>query len=444
MFQKLQSFWKKIWSTYRQAYKQTFKHLQPERTQDYGDTHKFNFLAVFVSKLNNLVNTEATFELESDSVLTEPLRELTENLESSRFDFTAEMLAYGDVWVFPATDSDGKLYHRYVRGGDVCIIDIDGEKVTDVLGIIDEYADEKSGKTFLLNRRHTLSDGVLTVETYVTDDNNRRCRFDLWADSESVYTFTGANGIGVGRFKSPASSRGKSPVYGVPLNFGCGETERRCFKDLELIETEFERAESKIFADPLILRKEKFGDEGYKIPEGIFPVTGRKLGDSRGGIEIFSPEIRYSAYYSKLVNDLSQYEQAVGTDRGFLTPFESVNAATATEIRRANASTVALLDKIRNAIKSGIDSVLKADALFLGVPEDLYAVKIDWFDVFADEEAQYNRLKGAVDRGIAEKTDELKWLFPNLSLEEREAKLARIKSSKNIDEDEALEKILRG
>lgn len=424
MYDKIKKFWRAFKEAYGAATGLTLSEPIKEPVQDYRDTKNVNFLNIFVQKLNNLVNTEATFELESDSVLTEPLAELLGNLESCRFEFTADMLAGGECWVFPSTDSKGKLYHRYVRLDNVVIIGTDGDNVTDVVGIIDEYFDEKSGKTFLLNRRHTLSsDGVLTVETYVTDDDNRRCRLSLWADSESVYTFTGANGLGLGRFKSPASSRGKSPVYGVPLNFGCGETERKIFCDFEEIEKEFRNARSLLFADPLILKKD--GARGWDIPENLFPIDSRGV-QNGGGIDIFSPAIRYGEFREKLIDDMRLYEQAVGTDRGFLTPFESGTATTATEIRRANASTIALIDRIRNAIKSGIDSVLKADALFLGVPEDLYAVKIDWFDVFTDEEAQYNRLANAVDRGIAEKTDELKWLFPSLSTKAAEEKLKKI------------------
>lgn len=167
-------------------------------------------------------------------------------------------------------------------------------------------------------------------------------------------------------------------------------------------------------------------------------------GASGSAIDIFSPEIRYSAYYAKLVNDMAQYEQQVGTDKGFLTPFESISATTATEIRRANASTIALIDKIHTAIKSGVEQTLKADSVFLNVSDNLFTIKFDFFDPFADETAQYQRLANAVDRGVAEKADELQWLFPSLTAEEREEKLARIESNKGVNEDEALEKVLMG
>lgn len=444
MFRKIQNFWKNFWYAATFAYNQAFKNDRKERTQSYEDTRRINFLSIFVSKLNNLANTEATFDIESDSTQAKPLKKLIKSLEAKRFDFTADMLGFGDVWVFPATDRSGKLYHRFIPKNKVTIASMDGDEVTDIFAIVDEYVDDKNNIFFLV-RRHTLDGNALTVETYTTNERYERVPFAEWSELEGIYQFLNVDSIGVGRFKSPVSSRGIEPVYGVPLTFGCEEIEEKCFKDLKLIETEFERAESKIFADPrtLIKGKDAKSREIWTMPEGVFPIT-KTAGTAGSAIDIFSPEIRYSAYYSKLVNDMAQYEQQVGTDKGFLTPFESVSATTATEIRRANASTIALIDKIHTAIRVGIEQTIKADGTFLNVSPEMYALKFDFFDPFADEEAQYQRLANAVDRGVAEKADELQWLFPSLTLDEQEKKLARIEANKNMNEDEAIEKVLRG
>ena len=61
-----------------------------------------------------------------------------------------------------------------------------------------------------------------------------------------------------------------------------------------------------------------------------------------------------------------------------------------------------------------------------------------------DEEAQYQRLANAVDRGILEKEDELKWLYPNMTDEEIADKLARISATQQTNTDQALERILAG
>lgn len=444
MFQKIATFWRAFWDALKSAYNKAFKEIPKEKTQEYRDTKRINFLAIFVSKLNNLVNTESTYEVESDSVQAEPLQNLCKDLESKRFDITAEMLGTGDYWVFPSHTDAGELFHRYVSQDRVRILDMDGENITDIIGVIDEFVDNEN-KVFFLNRRHTMEGDTLTVETYVTNERNEKAFLENWTDFEGVWQFSNANHIGVGRFKSPVSSRGLSAVYGVPLNFGCEEIEEKIFHDLEMIETEFSHGESKIFADPLILRKGKGKDglEEWQMPEGMFPISHR-AGDTGANIDIFSPVIRYSEYQGKLMDDMRQYEQQVGTDRGFLTPYDNGTAVTATEIRRANASTIALIDKVHTAIKDGVEMTLKADAVFLNVAEDLWSVSFDFFDAFEDSDSQWTRLVEAYNAGAAEVDDLTRWIFPNLTQEEIEEKLERIRNQSQVDTDSALERILNG
>ena len=444
MFKKIKTFWDAFWNAIKTAYNKAYQNPPQENTQEFTDTRRFNFLAIFVSKLNNLANIESTYDVESDSTQAEELKELCKGIEAKRFEITEKMLGEGDVWAFPAHDEKGRLYNRFIDSEFVRVVNMVGEDVVDVIGVIDQYIDSKS-RVYLLNRRHVLDGDTLTIETYVTNERNERTHLEAWAELESAYVLQGAAHIGVGRFKSPASSRGLSPVYGVPLNFGCEEIESRIFNDLELIEQEFKNAKSMIFADPLIMKngKDKNGADVWKIPENVFPIDTRG-GTATANIDIFSPAIRYSEFSAKLVSDMMQYEQQIGTDRGFLTPYESGTATTATEIRRANASTISLLDKIHTAIKNGVESTIKADAVFLNIADDLYTFKFDFFDPFEDTDKQYERLANAVDRGVAEKDDELAWLFPNLTPEERAEKIARIEESKKSSTDAAIESMLMG
>ena len=63
---------------------------------------------------------------------------------------------------------------------------------------------------------------------------------------------------------------------------------------------------------------------------------------------------------------------------------------------------------------------------------------------FEDLDKQYERIVSAVDRGILEKADELKWLYPNMTDEEIADKLARISAAQAANTDQALERILAG
>jgi hypothetical protein len=134
----------------------------------------------------------------------------------------------------------------------------------------------------------------------------------------------------------------------------------------------------------------------------------------------------------------------VGLDRGFLTEAEHTAGATATEIRTANTKTRSFVKKIQSAMFDGIKATLEADAVFLNIPLDLYEVNVDFYDSFQDETELYNRIVSAVDRGVLEKEDELRWLYPNMTDEEIADKLARISAQAQTNTDQALERILAG
>ena len=133
-----------------------------------------------------------------------------------------------------------------------------------------------------------------------------------------------------------------------------------------------------------------------------------------------------------------------GLDRGLLTEAEHTAGATATEIRTANTKTRSFVKKIQSAMFDGIKATLAADGVFLNIPLDLYAGAVEWFDTYEDYDKQYERIVSAVDRGILEKEDELRWLYPNMTDEEIAEKLARLETQNQVNTDAALEKILNG
>jgi hypothetical protein len=69
---------------------------------------------------------------------------------------------------------------------------------------------------------------------------------------------------------------------------------------------------------------------------------------------------------------------------------------------------------------------------------------VDWFDTYEDYDKQYERIVSAVDRGVLEKEDELRWLYPNMTDEEITDKLARIQANNQVNTNMALERILQG
>lgn len=448
MFDKLKRFWTAFWSSIKQAYNQAFKNKPESDVQGWRDIKAINFLAIFVTKLNNLVNSEATFDVESDSTQAERLKTLCKDLESKRFDITGGMLADGNYYVFPATNEKGELIHSYLASDQVRILNADGDEITEAYGVIDWYTDNDNKDYFLL-RHHELKYNEETkvndlfVSYAVVDKSFTPASLAKWEQyKDETYKFVGANHIGFGWYKSPADSRGLSPIYGVPLNFGCEEIEKKINTDLKLIDDEFKNGKSVIFTDPRNVLKDN-ETKGYKIAENIIPIQQR-AGQSGANIDIFNPTLRYSEHYSKLVGDMALYERQVGTSKGILTDNETSYTATATAVKRANSDTLALIDKIRNAIDIGNKMTLEADAVFMNVSADLWNYAADWYDPFEDADTQWERLIEAKNNGAAETSDLVRWIFPRMTAEEIDEKIARIKEDEAVGTDEAIERVLSG
>ena len=409
--------------------------------QDWEDVREYNPLAIANTKLTSLVCDEATVELQTDSTLVEPLKPLADNLEAKRYGICAMMNGKGGCFVTMATGEDDEPYHRIIAPADVSVYRMVADKMYEVAMVIDKKVVKH--REYRLIRHHILDEnGTLYVYYYTTDKSGNEEYLAEWEHYKNDNVmYMNAFNIGVAYFRSPQDSRGLSQ-WGVPLNFGCEEVENEIKVARKDLDEEMHLMKAKLFADKSITLARK--DElGYELPEGVYTIQ-KRMGVDGSLIDEFAPSTRYNDYKQKLIDAKADWEDMVGLDRGFLTEAEHTAGATATEIRTANTKTRSFVKKIQSAMFDGIKATLEADAVFLNIPLDLYTVMVDWFDAFLDEEAQYQRIANAVDRGVLEKEDELRWLYPNMSDEEIADKLEKISAGQAANTDKALERILNG
>ena len=438
-------FWSNFWGFVKKKIDQYDEEKKiVVKVQDWENITEYNPLAIANTKLTSLVCDEATVELQTDSKLVEPLIPLAENLEAKRYEICAMMNGKGGCFVTMATGEDDEPYHRIIAPADVSVYRMVADKMYEVAMVIDKKIVKH--REYRLIRHHILDEnGTLYVYYYTTDKSGNEEYLAEWEhyknDNVAYYN---ANNIGVAYYKSPQDSRGLSPVWGVPLNFGCEEVEEEIRTARKDLNEEMKLMKAKLFADKSITMAEKTKEGArYDLPEGIYTIQ-KRAGVDGTLIDSFAPSTRYNDYKQKLNDALQDWENQVGLDRGFLTEQEHTAGATATEIRTANTKTRSFVKKIQSAMFDGIRATLEADAVFLNIPIDLYSLAVDWFDAFLDEDTQYQRLANAVDRGVLEKEDELRWLRPNMTDEEIAEKLARLEAQKQANTDEALERILNG
>ena len=413
------------------------------RVQDWENITEYNPLAIANTKLTSLVCDEATVELQTDSTLVEPLKPLAENLEAKRYEICAMMNGKGGCFVTMATGEDDEPYHRIIAPADVSVYRMVADKMYEVAMVIDKKIVKH--REYRLIRHHILDEnGTLYVYYYTTDKSGNEEYLAEWEhyknDNVAYYN---ANNIGIAYFKSPQDSRGLSQ-WGVPLNFGCEEVEAKLKKARKDLDEEMELMKAKLFADESIVRKitAKEG-ERFDLPEGIYTIR-KKAGVDGTLVDAFANATRYNDYKQNVTDKECDWEDQVGLDRGFLSEAEHTSGATATEIRTANTKTRSFVKRLQSAMFDGIKATLEADAVFLNIPLDLYEVTVDFFDAFQDEQELYNRIVSAVDRGVLEKEDELRWLYPNMTDEEIADKLARIQATQQTNTELAIENILNG
>ena len=437
-------FWSNVWRWVKKNLDEYDEEKKIQvKIQQWEDIREYNPLSIANTKLTSLVCDEATVELQTDSTLVQPLIPLAENLEAKRYEICSTMCGKGGVFVTMATGEDDEPYHRIIAPADVSVYRMVADKMYEVAMVIDKKIVKH--REYRLIRHHILDEnGTLYVYYYTTDKSGNEEYLAEWEHYKNDNVmYIGANNIGVAYFRSPQDSRGLSQ-WGVPLNFGCEEVENQIKVARNNLDEEMHLMKTKLFADETISRKIGTKDgERFDLPEGIYTIR-KKAGVDGTLIDSFAPSTRYNDYKQKLIDAKADWEDMVGLDRGFLTEAEHTAGATATEIRTANTKTRSFVKKIQSAMFDGIKATLEADAVFLNIPLDLYTVMVDWYDAFLDEEGQYQRIANAVDRGVLEKEDELRWLYPNMTDEEIADKLARISAQAQINTDQALERILAG
>lgn len=438
-------FWSNFWGFVKKKIDEYDEDKKIQvKIQPWEDVREYNPLAIANTKLTSLVCDEATVELQTDSTLVEPLKPLADDLEAKRYEICSMVNGKGGCFVTMATGEDDEPYHRIIAPADVSVYRMVANKMYEVAMVIDKKIVKH--REYRLVRHHILDEnGTLYVYYYTTDKSGNEEILPEWEHYKNDdVAYYNANNIGVAYYKSPQDSRGLSPVWGVPLNYGCEEVEAKLKKASKDYDEEADLMKAKTFADESIVRKITTKDgERFDLPEGIYTIR-KKAGVDGTLIDSFSPPTRLPDYKQKLIDAKADWEDMVGLDRGFLTEAEHTSNATATEIRTANTKTRSFVKRLQSAMFDGIKATLEADAVFLNIPLDLYTVTVDWFDSFLNEEEQYQRIANAVDRGILEKEDELKWLYPNMTDEEIADKLARIQATQQTNKDLAIENILNG
>lgn len=453
MKETFQKFWKNFLEKINENINQYLnKNSGKKSIVDADDDTVVNFFVMILKKVINRALMGARYDVVSDSLQTEPLQELCENLNENIYKIAGYMLGskpYAECWCVPSFITVGgkqKLIHSYLDGSRVRITGIkeDG-RISECYMILN--ATKRRSKEYFLCRKHTLNDnGDLTISYFVSDSDAKEITSNVLPEWDNLVqteiTYPAVNHIGFGRYKSPVNSFNDS-VYGVPLNYNCGLIENQLKKAVEFIELEMKASKKMLFPDWSIVRKENKNGEPvglYSIDEYIFPIK-KKTGENGSLIDEYCPAIRGSECEQHLTNLLERYQNLMGVTE-LITHNSTTNGATATEIKMINVDNISLEQGIKRAIKKGNIETLEADGIYLGIARDLWTYDEDYTDVYVDSDKELEKYIKMYDTGAIELKDLVRYWNPTFTEKQLEEKVTAIKNAQSSNTRKSIEELL--
>ncbi len=405
---------KKLGFTRASAYRGNDGH------NDYDDTDKINFTAMFADKLKNLTLADSNINVSGTSNRATLLSNLMKDMRISLNKAVSNIYGYGGTVLLPYVQ-EGMLVCDIINQDNLRIDKIIGNKILDCVLMVDVKVDAANGQIYKRFIRYQLQGKTLTITNFAYKDSNEIDLLSVaeWANIVPMLTFQGFDRIPLAYIKSPKDNRKDKQIMGVPITYGCQKIMDDIQKTINEINTEFEYKRLRIFIDEQMIRRD---ERGKVILEQMFYATNGGGVSETQGIHEFSPAFRESSYYAHLKEQYALLERQVGTSQGILT-VPTTRGATATEIKANIFDTYTIISDTRIMIEQGLDEFVEAcsklaDAYSLGSYGD-YELNIDWsYSMIENSTESFNQLTIAHDKGAVETAELRQFVRPAETFEE--------------------------
>lgn len=410
---------------------------------DIDDLAHISYLDIAASKITNLSCVEATNSIKSKSSLCKPLETVSETLQSLKSTISHGALTKGGFYTVPYFDDSGKIQIMPLDCDYVRILKRDGETLRDILIALETFT-SKSGKIYFLIRRHKLDEfGNLQITYFATESGNELSNIPSFLPEHWKYCvanpelYSSVNHIGLGYYRSPVNSRGIPTVEGVPMDFGCRDTIDK-LRELDILESiEYSDGKRILFIHPSIAKyiKDTGGKQKITLGENVYLANLTSTMSIDDYIKQFSPEIRTEKYTPRRQELYAELENCMKLSRGIFTDNITTQGATATEVRRSNAETLAFIDNVHNMLDKGDKMTLEACGIYLEIRSELWEYVSDYYDPFADPDKQFEQIRLGVQDGAVSLANETMWLKPSLSPEDAEAEIQKAREERGSESD---------
>lgn len=388
---------------------------------DYERIDRINFGEIFATRLTNYTLDGFSFDCDNDDITEE-----IEKLMGKSYKWAQMAYGVGRVFLVPYV-AGGKIYTDIIPQGRAWTTAMIGDDIYGI-GVMADIRVKNNRRYYrLTSYEFDPETKAFTIENKATNESGAEVAlstFKEWADIEPIITLKGVENPLFAFVDCPKDNRTTDKLQGAPITFGCDETIQEIRDTLKQYADEFDLKQSWLGVDRLML-----GKDG-KPENRLFKTFDGKSAENL--FEIFSPDIRGTAYESRLLNLFARLEKQVGTSSGILTPADT-SMATATQVRRSMYDTLAMTDRMRKSIDKAIRALCYCYEVyfpFIGkaTPKE-YNLRLYWEDkMMQDTSERFQQLMQA--KGSAVKDEEIRqFLYPNETAEERAKAVEEIRAS---------------
>lgn len=410
--------------------------------KEYRDAKDVNFSEILSFKLTNYVLYGSSITTDSDDINI-PLQAI---MAKSR-KWCQMMFAVGRVYLVPMILHGDTVYTDIIMQSAVLTTEYDGDtavgfqSVSDIRKVgeaqyarLTDYSYNRKARIFSIrNVAVNVKNGGEVSLSIVSD----------WADIQPYIEITDVDRPLFAFVDCPRDNRQTDKTNGASITFGAHMTMDEIRENFEQATREYEHKASILGVDMSKLEKTGMRDGRsafvgrYSLPKSYIKTSvDSALG--KGGNEVFqvySPDIRADAY-EKRENLLSRrLEKQVGLSSGILSPADATAMATATEVRRANFDTVAVVDAARRSIERAMYDLCYAFQIYnslIGIWPTNYKLTFNWSDNIAgDPDAEYQRVADANRDGIVSDLERRMKLFPGETPEQAQEALDKARADKD-------------
>lgn len=402
--------------------------------REYRRIDTYNITAIFASRLAAFTVSESSVEVIGDNQRAELIGDVLDRTWKKSKKFVSKAYGTGGVLLIPYV-TGRKIYVDIVPQASMLINRVNGDDLRAVSIIADStvQADER----YFRWTDYDLDDnGLLTIRQRATNAIGSEVplrSLNEWAGISEEMTIANLEHLPFAYLKNPTDNRISDGHYGVPVTYGCDK------KIGEIVECQEEIRREYRLKKPIVgMDQTLFGTKNgrrYLPVTGLFmPVTPSGLNTAGKLWEVYDPAIRDSSYYNRLVHLCEELEKQVGTSRGILTE-RVTNAATATEIKAANADTYAIVTEMRQAVEDAFRQLAYAVDVYANAwnlsPMGDYTLAFDWsYAMIESSQETFTQLMTAAAQDAIEPAEIRQFIFPAESLDEARVRVDEIKSRK--------------